>query len=127
MKIHTAILCDEVRKEDNGKLFFLGVYPIDVLVYGFPTIIDPVLWVQLYMSRKGKVKLDFRVQKDKKNIRFFEASMKVKDHLRPVAIVLPPLPIEIDDDCILSYQVREKNKQWKTIKKFPVKKHPDAD
>ncbi len=127
MKIHNAIICDQVRKEDTGKHILLGVYPIDALVPDFPTKIVLVLWLQFYVDRNGEFALEFRIQKDKKNISSTKATMNVKDHLPPVTIALPLAPIEIDGECTLSFQIREKNKRWQTVKELPVKKQPNAD
>lgn len=127
MRIHNAIICDEVRKEDNGKLILIGVYPFDALVSDFPAQMAPVLWMQLFVDRNGEFDVEFRIQKDKNTITNNKAIMIVKDHLPPVTITLPPALIEIDGECILSFQIREKNKRWKTAKKLPVKKRPNSD
>ena len=124
MRILNAIICDQVRKEDSGKHLLLGVYPIDALVPDFPTTIALVLWMQLDVDRNGKFDVEFRIQKDKKIISSLRATMKVKSHLHPATISLPPVPIQIDGECILSFQIREKNKRWKTVKRLPVKKAP---
>ena len=124
MRIHNAIICDQVRKEDNGKHLLLGVYPTDILFPDFPTKSNLVLWMQLYVDRKGEFGVEFRIQKDKKSISHTNATMSVKDHLQPVTIALALPPIEIDGECTLSFQIREKNKRWKTVKELPVKKKP---
>ena len=127
MRIHNAIICDQVRKEDTGKHLLLGVYPVDVLVRDFPATIALVLWMQLYVDRNGEYEVEFRTQNDKKSISRTKATMNVKNHLHPVTIALPSAPIEIDGECTLSFQIREKNKRWKTVKEVPVKKRPNSD
>ena len=127
MRIHNAIICDQVRKEDTGKHLLLGVYPADVLVPDFPTPISLVLWMQLYMDRNGKFEFEFRIQKDKESVSHTKGTLIVKDHLHPATITLPPAIIEIDGECTLSFQIREKNKRWKTAKELPVKKRPNND
>ena len=89
MKIYNAIVCDEVRKEDNGKHIILGVYPIDVLVTDIPTIISLVLWMQLYMERNGQFDVEFQIRKDKTIISRYKATMNVIDHLLPQTFTLP--------------------------------------
>ncbi len=127
MRIHNAIICDQVRKEDSGKHLLLGVYPIDILVPDFPSTIALVLWMQLYVDRNGAFDVEFRIQKDKKIINRSKATISVKDHLHPATISLPPALIEIDGECTLSFQIREKNKRWKTAKELPVKKLPNSN
>ena len=127
MRIHNVIICDQVRKEDNGKHLLLGVYPADVLVSDFPTTIALVLWMQLYVDTTGEFDFEFRIQKDKKRISRTKGTLNVEDHLYPATITLPPALIEIDGECTLSFQIREKNKRWKTVKELPVKKRPNND
>ena len=127
MRIINAIICDQVRKEDTGKHLLLGVYPIDILVSDFPVAITLVLWMQLYLDTNGEFDVEFRIQKDKKTISRTNAIISVKDHLHPATIALPPALIEVDGECTLSFQIREKNKRWKTAKELPVKKRPNND
>lgn len=42
-----TILCDDVRREDNGKLIFLGVYLPDVIVTQIPLVIPQLVFFQL--------------------------------------------------------------------------------
>jgi hypothetical protein len=37
MQLHFGVLCDQVRREDNGKLIIIGVYASDVIVPRFPS------------------------------------------------------------------------------------------
>lgn len=127
MKIHNAIICDQVRKEDNGKHLLLGVYPTDALVSKFPATVSFVLWMQLYVDRNGEFDVEFRIQEDKKIVSSTKAAISVKDHSLPVTVALPPVVLKIDGECTLSFQIREKNKRWKTAKELPVKKHPSSD
>ena len=124
MRIHNAIICDQVRKEDTGKHLLLGVYPTDILVSDFPATIILVLWMQLHMDRNGQFDVEFQIRKDRKTISRYKATMSVKDYLIPQTFALPPAPINIDGECTLSFQIREKNKRWKMVKKIPVKKNP---
>ena len=37
VKLDYAILCDDIRKEDNGKMMLIGIYSGDILVPTFPS------------------------------------------------------------------------------------------
>ena len=127
MRIHNAIICDQVRKEDNGKPLLLGVYPFDALIPDFPGALALTLWTQLIVDKNGKYDVEFRILKDKKTIKSIKAILDVEDHLMPMTVTLALPIIDIEEECTLFFQIREKNKRWKTLKELPVKKRPNSD
>lgn len=43
-----SILCDDVRREDNGKLFLIGVYTPDVVVPQIPFVFPQIVFLQVF-------------------------------------------------------------------------------
>lgn len=43
-----TIMCDDVRREDNGKLIAIGVYMPDVLVPQIPFVFQQMVFLQLF-------------------------------------------------------------------------------
>ena len=43
--IPTAIVCDDIRREDNGKEFLVGVYSADIIPMAMPVVLtQPAEW-----------------------------------------------------------------------------------
>lgn len=46
-RIVSLIVCDDVRKEINGKDLLIGVYSGDVVVASYPAVIQAALWIEV--------------------------------------------------------------------------------
>lgn len=58
-----TIICDDVRREDNGKLLFVGVYLDKMLVSQFPIELPTLCFYELLASDKsGTFPLAFRFE-----------------------------------------------------------------
>jgi hypothetical protein len=56
-----ALLCDDVRREDNGKFIFIGIYANSILLPAFPSTIRLRLVTRLH-PRKKAFALSFRLK-----------------------------------------------------------------
>lgn len=45
-RIDSLLLCDDIRKEDNGKAIIIGVYTGDIVVPKFPAALMLSIWLQ---------------------------------------------------------------------------------
>lgn len=124
MKVENAIICDDVRKEDNGKHLIIGVYPNNMLVPKFPATLAPSLWIQLYLDEENETAIEFRIVQDDGKVLGCGSGVLPVSLAQPATTILPPSLIEIQKKCVLSFQIREKGKRWKTLKKVPVEKQP---
>ena len=124
MKVQNIILCDEVRKEDNGKNFIIGVYPHNILIEDFPATIVLTLWIQFHAEENGPLSVEFRaIDKNKNTLTRGEGTLDIKDCKIISTITVPHMPINLTEKTeILVFQMRQKTKRWKTIKEMPVEK-----
>ena len=44
--VESVLLCDDIRREDNGKAILIGVYSGDIVVPQFPAVLRLSLWLQ---------------------------------------------------------------------------------
>lgn len=120
MKIENVIICDEVRKEDNGKHLIIGVYPNNMLVPEFPANLAPSIWMQLYLDQDKDTEIEFRIRQDDGKILGRGTGVLPMSRTQPATTSLPPSLIKVQKACVLSFQIREKGARWKTLKKVPV-------
>jgi hypothetical protein len=52
--IGAIIVCDDIRKEINGKDILIGVYGGDILVSGTPFVLVLGIWFEYFSSKPGK-------------------------------------------------------------------------
>lgn len=62
--INYCVLCDEVRREDNGKLIVIGAYGGNVTVPRFPARMRFSLMMSSTAKEVGKSEFDFRARYD---------------------------------------------------------------
>lgn len=123
MKFINAIICDEVRKEDNGKHILIGVYPADIRVPEFPTNLILSMWFQFYVERDGTIEMEYRaVRKDGDLIFQGVGMINIEDFTLPVTVVLNKLMVQMESEGNFIIQIREKapRKKWQVVKTIPV-------
>ena len=59
-----SLVCDEIRREDNGKLIMIGVYVGEILVPTFPANLRLTIWAQWKSPAKNaeSFELDLKVE-----------------------------------------------------------------
>lgn len=91
----SAIFCDEIRREDNGKLILLGVYLDDLLVPKFPALL-PGLSIAVVLSGPSEERpksIGVRVYRDEELLLEIPASNEKNTVFVPKPPgALPPVP-----------------------------------
>ncbi len=57
-----SIVCDDIRREDNGKFFLIGVYPEVIMLSAIPAQIVLGLWLQCRVQVFTKTTLEFQIR-----------------------------------------------------------------
>ena len=124
-KIRFGVLCEDVRREDNGKLFFLGVFGESVLVSGFPaslTFANPV-WFALDEPFDGFVWSQVLLDDTK------IAGVKGVARIPPgqPLMSIQPIPLQVPKEGVLSFQLKfSEESEWQTALSIPIRLSPSA-
>src|SRR5581483_417621 len=59
--LHT-IVCDDIRREDNGKFILIGVYPELIMLNMIPAQLILSIWLQFKLQLLEKTTLEFEVK-----------------------------------------------------------------
>lgn len=62
LKITNALLCDDVRTEDNGKAIIIGVYTGHVVFSSFPAPWRPVIWFEVRPWGQGQIAFEIKME-----------------------------------------------------------------
>lgn len=129
MKFLNFIICDEVRREDNGKLIIIGIYPNNIVLSRAPATIPIGMWAQFEAPKKTRTRIEHRVHDEKRNVDLFggEGDMVVSSTRGTVAIPFPAVLVHIEGPTTLLFQFREKGKRWQTVRRMPVEVRPSSD
>lgn len=120
VKIDYAILCDQVRREDNKKHLLIGVYSGDVLVNQFPAKIALAAWIHGIAFDEGIHTLEIRY-----NVKSDDSPRKIPFHgvvevhrsgeNPEFNITVPPMMLELDTPGTFCLDYRVSNGRWKNI------------
>ena len=124
-KVRFGILCEDVRREDNGKLIFIGVYGSNVLVGGFPATIvfaNPV-WFELKEPYEGVIWSQVLLDETK----LTEAKGFARIGVGNPVMSIQPIPLEVPREGALSFQLKfSEDGDWQTAVTMPIKLNPSA-
>jgi hypothetical protein len=55
IKVHSLVVCEEIRREHNNKAILLGVHTGTILPNTFPAKIRLALWLLIDSNERGEV------------------------------------------------------------------------
>jgi hypothetical protein len=121
--INSALFCDEVRREQNGKLFIIGMYGNRIFSAKFPATLRFWAALNVHFSAAGPQALKIRLNAGKSVLQ--EISIEV-DVAWPGSDWLP-VPFEAavfegPSEMSLSYEA--KNGKWKKFYSMPIENFP---
>lgn len=91
-----AVFCDDIRREDNGKMLLIGVYTEGVAVVAFPAGFSISVWLKLTGLPLGDSALSFRLMVNGVQHLTGTAPFQITDATKPLNLFFPGLPINID-------------------------------
>ena len=120
---NAAILCDDIRKEDNGKYIAIGIYSSNVVVGMFPVISRYCLLMRARMEGAHSETLKFRVLVDGAEVQrmegFIEGTQPGEDWL---PIVLQPIKLDVPAPLTLEQESSEG--EWSEFFRISVIRPP---
>lgn len=114
-----ALVCDDVRIENNGKHIIIGVYTGDIIVSGFPFFLTPCFWVSLPATPPGQYTVSIRYSYDGKIIDTFKAQFDVKN-TGGVAFATPKVILQGESAADFVVEVSTDAKSWREIQRKKV-------
>jgi len=118
-----AIICDQTRREDNGKLLIIGVYGASVLLNSFPATIALSVIAKVRPTKLGIHELEFRVLASDEEVATGEATMDLQN-TNSAFVGIPPLPITIARPGLLKWEMREKGQHWAVLGEILAEQNP---
>ena len=119
--IESVFVCDDVRREDNGKLIIIGVYGRDIGFSQFPATIAPRLVIRFNLDGPidGEVELRSLLDDEPKTT----IKGKIKQEIPGIALLsTPPILVDnIDSDAMLKFQWRfSDSEEWEDVYSIPI-------
>ena len=124
-KVISGFLCDEVRREANGKMFAIGVYGSRIYVHGFPSAIGLTGMINVLFSELGDQQ--FKVRAMVGGILKSEVTVAVSPNWIGsdwLPIPFGPLSVEGETDIRLDWLMP--NGKWRYFASVPVEQDPNV-
>lgn len=110
--IDSAILCDAVRREDNGKLIAIGVYSVDVGISIMPVSLSFTLLARVKAVRNGKSSVHVRMLLNKEVVSWVTGDLdeNLPEYATWVPIPLPPF--QVNSKGMLRAEFKSEEQDW---------------
>ena len=121
-KIEYAIVCDDVRREDNGKLIIIGAYASDILIPSRSANLRLTILVAVRSETEHQSLVKIRVMQDSKQIYEMKEELKISvaaQDISSISIVGMPIPAEIGKT--LDFQIRFDQGRFRSACKLNVR------
>lgn len=121
IKIEYAIVCDDVRREDNGKLIIIGVYASDIRIPSHSANLRLSLLVAVRSETKHQTLVKTRVMQDGKRIFEIKEGMEFPVPAKEIVLFsFGGIPVAMEAGKILDFQVRFDQGRYRSICKLQV-------
>lgn len=115
-----VLVCDDIRREDNGKELIIGLYSRDIVALKFPINMLVAFWIQYVPLVVGEFDIDFRLT-GKPDAQFFEAKTHtVVNEKKLSSMSFKGFPLLLQVPTALSLEMRQPGMEWEEIKKIEV-------
>lgn len=121
VKIDYAILCDDIRQENNGKLIIIGMYSGDILVSNLPGSILVATLLHGHADADSSITIEVRFRAEFDDADPFtvaaEGNLEIRgtDRSKEFFTPLPKMMIEARGKGEISFDYRLDKKRWKTL------------
>lgn len=125
----TAVLCDDIRTEGNGKDILIGVYGGAVAIADFPANLLLALWLQFRTQGTGEVHGEVKgLNADGEQIVGAEFGVRI-GHAEEgsMSIGITKIPLHINKAGIITFQYREKNGEWTVALTKEIRREASSD
>jgi hypothetical protein len=115
INIMQAVACDDVRQETSGKFILIGVYGGNIGLPAFPAHIGLAFWMRSFPEKIGNYHLQFRVRGPNDSVLASGQMIAAIRELEDTVLVIPALPVQIQNVGQIVLEYREGNRPWNLI------------
>lgn len=116
-EIYAVVICEQVRKESNGKDILIGVYGGDIIVTDFPAFLTLTIWVEYAFHGPGDLPLTFQLITDRGTELFTaQFTATLRQERSPGSVALGEFGAPLTDPCQIIVQYKEHDGDWIHLK-----------
>lgn len=122
-----AIVCDDIRREDNGKQILIGIYTGDIIVSAFPTNLNLSFWLHLAVEKPGIAKVEVQMLLGPGETQIFRAqsSLETKEPDPFTVLAFGGIGLAATHEGYISLQWRQVGDDWQEINRTRIRTADD--
>ena len=122
----STVFCDDIRLENNGKLFLIGVYQDDLIPAFLPQTIPLAIWSRLLGVPPGVFDILVRVGVNDAVQHELPVKLNILETSRSANIHLVGIPIQVDAPSTVVFEIVGLPNQGELKSTFDVRPVPDS-
>lgn len=115
LKLLAAVLCDEVRTENNGKHIIIGAYGGDIILPETPVTLPLAVWISAKVIVSGQAKLDVQFRVNGTEASGIQTELQSEDLDAYVGLPMPRVPVKCSAGSTLQVRWRLGEQDWETL------------
>lgn len=125
IEVETALLCDQVRQEVNGKLIAIGIYSSSVVLGTFPAVAHFTVLARIRTDTPGTHTLNLRVKLGDEVQHEVEGQLEVRA-AQADWLPIPLQPVQFMVPTSLSIEQQVQGGDWVKFLRTDVQRAPKA-
>lgn len=121
LKVRYAIVCDEVRREDNGKILLIGVYGTAIFVKKFPVTLALALMLGVDADEPVNTDIHFRATLGGQVIKTGRGHLEIPDIGLNNLLAIPKMPLPLKEEGTLAFELSVDGEKWDSLIALPVR------
>lgn len=121
-----AIVCDDIRCENNGKFIFIGVYLENIILANLPATILLALWFRMKIHILAKTSLEAKIKGsalDGSEIKLPDIELSDDQMIGQdidIPIIWPKIKLDLMKEGEIDILYREKEGKWKLATRMSI-------
>ena len=120
-RLKFAILCDDGRREDNGKIMLIGIYGANIVIPVFPANLSLCLALFISADQEEEMPVQFKVNLNGDVITDGGGTYKFAKADNIISLV-PHIPVSAPSPGVLTLEVKFGDADWVTAVTIPLEK-----
>ena len=123
VRVRYGIVCDDARREDNGKIILIGIYGSNIVLQKIPAVLP--LCTAIFYDADASIELPFtfRVLLGKEQLNDGNGKFNFSPARNGISLI-PNIPLSITNEGMLKFEIRFERGAWQTIAALPVVVRP---
>jgi hypothetical protein len=122
IELITTVICEDIRREDNGKPILIGVYPTDMIIANLPATIVLCIYMNVKTKKEGNYETKLRIIGQTGQIIVAPIPISIKmPNMLSTLVIIKGILAQLQAEGKISIQWQAPGAAWATISIIDVR------